>query len=316
MNYKKTFDPKDYNLLSDSEVKEKYWGYDLRDGSVYVFDERIVLAVNIAIATDRPLLVLGPPGSGKSSLAAFVARSLSWNYYEKVITSRTSAQDLLWKFDAVRRLRDAYVQKDDVDELQNYIEPGCFWWAFDIETASQQGKDRKNLENSDLNPHWVIRDREGPSVILLDEIDKADPDMPNDLLVIIGSRQFHVTEAENVPIVAKKKNLIIITSNETRALPKAFIRRCIVFELSAPNKEELIQIAVAHFPNEVEIYSEMFEEIADRVVKLRDNESLYVPSTAEFLDAVRACIQLKVKPDASDEWKVLSSAILSKAKGS
>ncbi len=310
MNYNKTFDPKNYSLLEGSE--ENAWGYDRRDGAVYIFDEKIVLAVNIAIVTDRPLLVLGPPGSGKSSLAAFVARSLKWNYYENVITSKTSAQDLLWKFDAVRRLRDANLRREEVDDVENYIEPGCFWWAFDSESATQYGRARKFLETGEINPHWVIRDLNEASVVLIDEIDKADPDMPNDLLVILGSRKFNVADTDRSSVEAKKKNLIVITSNETRALPKAFVRRCVIFQLSAPDKDDLVKIAAAHFPSETEKYGKMFENIAGIIMDYRNNDSQYIPSTAEFLDAVRACIELGVDPNSSDEWKFLSSTVLSK----
>ncbi|MBZ5626525.1 MAG: AAA family ATPase [Acidobacteriia bacterium] len=114
-DYKDDFDPSDYRLGgADAGTKR---GLDVRDGSVYVYEDEIKLAVRVALATGRPLLLLGAPGSGKSSLAAFVARTMNWNYFEQVVTSRTKAQDLLWTFDAVRRLRDA-----QANELQDQIE--------------------------------------------------------------------------------------------------------------------------------------------------------------------------------------------------
>src|SRR5262245_59453218 len=124
------FEPKDYRLESGTSKA----GQDTRDGSVYVYNEPITLAVRVALATGRPLLLLGPPGSGKSSLAAYVARSMNWNYFEQVVTSKTRAQDLLWGFDAIRRLRDAHASSLHPG-LEPYIEPRVLWWAFDPPNA-------------------------------------------------------------------------------------------------------------------------------------------------------------------------------------
>src|SRR6476661_3688380 len=114
---------------------------DRRDGAVYVYDPRLKLAVDVALATGRPLLIEGEPGSGKSSLAAFAARNMDWRYYEHVVSSRTRASDLLWRFDTVRRLADAQARAGGGAELNdyNYIEPGVLWWAFDRESATRRG---------------------------------------------------------------------------------------------------------------------------------------------------------------------------------
>src|ERR1700755_530080 len=126
------FDPKSYRLMPQGSLRKP--GQDVRDGSVYVYEEPIRLAVRVALATGRPLLLLGPPGSGKSSLAAYVARTMNWNYFEKVVTSRTKAQDLLWTVVAVRGLRDAQT-KELQDQTESYIEPRVLWWAFNPANA-------------------------------------------------------------------------------------------------------------------------------------------------------------------------------------
>ena len=147
-----------------------------RDRDVYVFDtdERIVLAVNVAMSIRRPLLIYGPPGCGKSSLAPNVARILRRRYYEEVISSRTEAQDLLWIFDAVRRLRDAQANRE-LGGDSAYTEPGAIWWAFDRRSALEQGGTEQAQDPA--------VDLKAPAVVLLDEIDKADPDLPNNLLL-------------------------------------------------------------------------------------------------------------------------------------
>ena len=136
--YLNDFNPgREQYRLGEGDTSSKA-GQDTRDGSVYVYEDDIVLAVRVALATGRPLLLLGPPGSGKSSLAAFVARTMNWNYFEQVVTSRTKAQDLLWSFDIVRRLRDAHANQLHAD-LEPYVEPRVLWWAFNPTNARLRG---------------------------------------------------------------------------------------------------------------------------------------------------------------------------------
>lgn len=257
---------------------------DLRDGSVYVYTDDIVLMVNVSLATGRPLLVSGNPGSGKSSLARNIARQRGWHYFEEVITPRTQARDLLWRFDAIRRLRDAQVQK--LRPIQKYIERGVLWKAF-------AATDKR-------------------SVVLLDEIDKADPDVPNSLLVALGSLEFEVEETgEMVKARRKAPPLVVITTNNERELPKPFLRRCVFLTLEPPDETRLREIARAHGLNGDD---EVAKQLAARVVELAEGKTATgrsEPSAAEYLDALRACRKFKVKP-GSDEWKAIANATLIK----
>jgi MoxR-like ATPase len=314
-NWKNDFDPVNYRLDSGASKA----GQDTRDGSVYVYSEPITLAVRVALATGRPLLLLGPPGSGKSSLAAYVARSMNWNYFEQVVTSRTRAQDLLWSFDAVRRLRDAHARQLHAD-LEPYMEPRVLWWAFDPPSARRRGSVKLPRGVRESQPSGILRGDDHPAVLLIDEIDKADPDVPNDLLVSLGSQRFRVDELGR-DVAAERRILVFITSNNERSLPPAFLRRCVIHSLDQPDPDRLVEIANAHFP-EVDANGSLFRRVADRVVAMRASadSTQPPPSTAEYLDAVRACLQFKVKPadpatpltDNDKLWNAISSAVLVK----
>ncbi len=278
---------------------------DRSDREVYVYADKIILAVNAALAAGRPLLVEGPPGSGKSSLALDVARRLGLWYYERVITSRTSAQDLLWEFDALRRLNDAQAGDTQVRPKESYVEPGVLWWAFDPVGAAEQG--RKTLP---VREDPGQRGREPEAVVLLDEIDKADPDVPNDLLVPLGSGWFRVSET-GTRVEKKRGFFLIITTNGERDLAPAFVRRCVRLKLEHPDARHLVEIARKHFQGRSE---ELYQPLAEWVVKSRQEaiqRGVRQPSTAEFLDAIQACDRLGIGLD-SPEWKTLSQLILSK----
>jgi MoxR-like ATPase len=266
---------------------------DLRDGSVYVYDEDTELAVNVALATGRPLLVTGPPGSGKSSLAPNVAKTAGWRFEQQVISSTTEARDLMWTFDAVRRLRDAQAG-DEPRELREYIRAEVLWRAFDPDSAETRGRSRA--------------DGATRAVVLLDEIDKADPDVPNNLLVPLGSWEFDVPDLK-VKVEADVPPLVILTTNDERELSKPFVRRCVVLTLTRPDRDRLVEIAAAHFPDgDPDLHGRM----AEIVLSLGGgNGSAPPPSTAEFLDAIRACRELEIDPSL-EGWETVERLALAK----
>ena len=303
------FEPPGYRLEGAAEAPAG----DRRDGKVYVYDDDIVLAVNVALAIRRPLLISGPPGSGKSSLAKFVANVMGWRYYEDVVTARTQARDLQWTFDAIRRLSDAQATHDL--GAGGYIEPGVLWWAFDPKTAATRGADaetRKQPGFHEAEP--PSQDQTGDrAVVLIDEIDKADPDVPNSLLVALGSNEFRVVETNTlVHATAGAEPFVMITTNDERDLPQAFKRRCASLTLELPRRARLLEIAKNQFPS---TSAKLREEIADQLGFTDDETSSPAASTAEYLDAVRACHELKIDVD-SDAWKDVRKLVIDKRVGS
>jgi MoxR-like ATPase len=307
MGYRKQFDPQTSRVVEPPGSPRAASG-DRRDGLVYVYTDEIILHVNVALATKRPLLVRGPSGSGKSSMARNVALHLGWRYYEDVISSATQARDLLWRFDSLRRFSDAQVE-NQLKPNAAYVEPGVLWWAFDPTTARRRG-----VKSGQPVPAEAVDPARGgspeqPAVVLLDEIDKADPDVPNNLLVPVGSHHFFVTEtATEVNADPSRVPLLIITSNNERELPTAFLRRCIPLELPAPDEDRLIEIARQHFGRSTD-NDRFYRTIAACVP--RNPERDY--STAEFLDTIRACLQLGIQPDPKDQiWQAMLNSTMVK----
>jgi MoxR-like ATPase len=294
MNSERIFQPERVQRCTTVGGRQPSGAGDARDGGVYVYhDEEIALAVNVAWATGRPLLLSGPSGSGKSSLALNVAFTLGWRYYEHVITSRTEARDLLYTFDSIRRLNDAQATRQ-LENTAAYVQPGVLWWAFDRDGAARRG-------DPNLPPHLHASDKtavadSARAVVLIDEIDKADVDVPNNLLVPLGSLQFKV-EQTGAEVVAVHPPLIFITTNGERELPLTFIRRCVSLTLPRLNEQRLIEIARSKIP-ETQHDLEMFGVVARLVLHQAEDEGQggWVPSTAEYLDTVRACINLDIKP--------------------
>lgn len=284
LNYRKTFDP------SEIDRARPPMDDDLTDGQVYVFDdEAIILAVNIALATGRPLLVYGPAGSGKSALASNVARILNYKFLPSVITSRTEPRDLLWRLDAIRRLSDAQVGALRGDEY--YLERGVIWQAFEPPEGA-------GLLNA------------GRSVVLLDEIDKADPDLPDALLGPLGSLEFEGPDGRVVRATSEPP-LIIITSNQERSLSRPFLRRCVILTLHVPTVEHLMRVATSRLGPSPDSLYESIARLVTTTWASESNASMPGPSTAEYLDAVRACLHLGILV-SSPEWDVLSRAVLTK----
>lgn len=315
---------------------------DRRDGRIDHYDDRLHLAVELALVTGRPLLLRGDPGSGKSSLAAYVARNLNYRYHEHIVTSQTNAQDLLWRFDLVRRLADAQARAGmpnarELDDF-DYVEPGVLWWVFDRDTALTRGRPKR--EGSDeragkraMEPNQAINAtrRLDAAVVLIDELDKADPDVPNALLVPLGSMRFDVTDI-NLPVRRTasppapsdkpdiSRLLVIITTNEEKELPAAFLRRCIVHKLEHPVAERLVEIARMHFARPpARDFSEEDAKLArsiavrvERLRKARQEAGRRPPGTAEYLDALRACLILGIAVGNNPQWQAIERATLVK----
>jgi MoxR-like ATPase len=302
---------------------------DRRDGQVYVHDAALGLAVRVAVATSRPLLLRGPAGSGKSSLAPFVARMYERRFYKATVTARTEARDLMWTFDALRRLNDAQVVRTAADpaagelrRIEHYIEPRALWWAFDSASAARRGARPEHEASVEKAVDPGVGPRTNGVVVLIDEIDKADPDVPNNLLESLGSLQFTVAET-GVDVRASQDEvpLVIITTNDERELPAAFYRRCVVHVLGEHRKPRLVQIAQQHFADTEKTIDDvtataLYESVADEVERYRteaDKRRERRPSTAEYLDAVRACLELGIDTQHADWTDVARLALTKRA---
>jgi len=318
MPYQPTFFDK---LPADRILKKR------KGAEPYVFDDDIVLAVDVALATKRPLLVSGRPGSGKSRLAEAIAAVQEWNFLGITVTSRTRLETLTAEVDQLRRLNDAQARLE-VEELKPdayYLKPGVFWWAFQAETAQYRGLTPSQMEKyPDARLDYLgIRRGEGQAnatVLLIDEIDKAEPDLPNDLLEPLDRRSFDLPDGFRVNQSGKIVRtddthlLTLITTNGERQLPQAFLRRCVLLELPDPYVDKLVAIAEKHFPKGNKKRIRAMAELMPGYREAASDQQRRAPGTSEFLDAVEACERLKIEiskqPDSV--WKKIENAILLK----
>jgi MoxR-like ATPase len=292
---------------------------DHRTSPVYVYNEDLILAINVALATRRPLLVRGASGAGKSTLARSAADVLKWRFYEHVVTSRTEARDMLWQVDLLRRLHDAQAAAAAGATLGEdhtpYVKPGPLWWAFDRKSASWRGASANARGTTNVPDPWTGTPA-ARAVVLIDEIDKADPDVPNNLLVPLGSLQFQVEETGFVVQTDQDRApLVFITTNEERELPRAFLRRCVEVRIQLPTRARLLEIGQAHFPGtDSSKLEKILEALLGPVVSPEQEAKPTDLSPAEFIDAVRATNTLGIGlgdiDRESDTWKALSGTVI------
>lgn len=220
----------------------------------YVATDDLQMAVNAAVTLQKPLLVKGEPGTGKTMLAEQIAESLGLKLVAWHIKSTTRAQQGLYEYDAVSRLRDSQLGDDRVHDISNYILKGKLWQAFESDE---------------------------PVVLLIDEIDKADIEFPNDLLLELDKMEFHVYETQT-QIKAKHRPIVIITSNNEKELPDAFLRRCFFHYIQFPDRNTLQEIVQVHYPD---IKSELLSHALDVFFDVRQVQGLKKkPSTSELID--------------------------------
>lgn len=234
----------------------------------YVATPDLMLAVNAAITLQRPLLIKGEPGTGKTLLAEEVARALGLPILQWHVKSTTKAQQGLYEYDAVSRLRDSQLGDEKVKDIANYIVKGVLWKAF------EQGT---------------------PSVILIDEVDKADIEFPNDLLRELDRMEFHVYETQQT-VRAVQRPIVIITSNNEKELPDAFLRRCFFHYIRFPDKETMQRIVDVHFPD---IKKNLLKEALEVFFQLREIPGLKKkPSTSELIDWLKLLMAEDIPPEA------------------
>jgi MoxR-like ATPase len=236
--------------------------------STYVATDALRLAVNAAVALQRPLLIKGEPGTGKTLLAEELASSLGSRLVTWHIKSTTKAHQGLYEYDAVSRLRDSQLGIEGVHDVSNYIRPGKLWEAFEAEQRV---------------------------VLLIDEIDKADIEFPNDLLQELDRMEFYVYETDQT-IRARHRPIIVITSNNEKELPDAFLRRCFFHYIEFPDRETMQAIVDVHFPD---IDKRLVEQALEVFFDLRDAPGLKKkPSTSELVDWLKLLMSDELAQDA------------------
>jgi len=251
----------------------------------YIATEDLIVAVNAAISLERPLLIKGEPGTGKTELAKQVSKALNLNMIEWHVKSTTKAQQGLYEYDAVSRLRDSQLGDKKVNNIRNYIRKGKLWQAFETKEKC---------------------------VLLIDEIDKADIEFPNDLLQELDKMEFHVYETDQ-NIKALQRPVVIITSNNEKELPDAFLRRCFFHYIKFPDMETMKKIVHSHFPK---IKESLLAVALTQFYELRDTTGIKKkPSTSEVLDWLKLLLADDLNTDdlkrpGKDSLPVLHGALL------
>ncbi len=248
----------------------------------YISTNDLTLAVNASIALEKPLLVKGEPGTGKTELARQIAKNLNLKIFEWTIKSTSKAQQGLYEYDAISRLRDSQLGNKKIEKISNYIKKGRIWNAFESETKT---------------------------VLLIDEIDKADIEFPNDLLQELDRMEFYVFETGDL-IKAKKRPIVIITSNNEKDLPEAFLRRCFFHYIQFPEINTLKKIVKVHFPN---IKKTLLDHALKNFFEIREIPGLKKkPSTSEALDWIKLLLVEDLSPS---DLKLGTKKILPKLHG-
>ena len=245
----------------------------------YIATEDLMMAVNAAITLERPLLIKGEPGTGKTMLAVEVAHALDRPLIQWHVKSTSKAQQGLYEYDAVSRLRDSQLGEERVHDIANYIKRGPLWEAFDSDA---------------------------PAVVLIDEVDKADIEFPNDLLRELDRMEFYVYETQRL-ISARHRPTIIITSNNEKELPDAFLRCCFFHYIKFPDKETMERIVEVHYPG---IKKRLLREAMESFFEIREVPGLKKkPSTSELLDWLKLLMAEDISPEvlhSRDQHKIMS----------
>src|SRR5712672_4496383 len=239
---------------------------EFRGTERYIATDELMAAVNAAVVLSRPLLIKGEPGTGKTLLANEIARALEKPFFEWHIKSTTKAQQGLYEYDAVSRLRDSQLGDPRVKDIRNYILKGSLWEAFDSATQP---------------------------VLLIDEIDKADIEFPNDLLRELDRMEFYVYETRRL-VKARHRPIIVITSNNEKELPDAFLRRCFFHYIRFPDEATMARIIEVHYPG---LKKELLAEALGAFFQVRETPGLKKkPSTSELLDWIKLLLAEDIDP--------------------
>jgi len=284
----------------------------------HVFEQQHIDAIRTAWFAKRPLLVRGEPGLGKSQIAQALAHIANCNLLLHVVHSRSEPEDLLYRVDHVSRLAQAQLVSNKVADktsvdIDKFVVPGPLWWAYAPEKAKAFYDSSEHYKSS------LEFDTAKPTVLLIDEIDKSDSELPNSLLEVLNNQSFHA-HGHDKAIQGNAKNppFVVITTNEQRKLPHAFLRRCVTLTLSLESEDQLIGIAEAHKESLAALSDELIQRVASTVIKARANiaDGDYQPGTSEFLDLLRVLNNNEFYKNDDDRYQALytiSQFVLDKA---